>query len=134
LSSIPSSATITSAKLTLFSTTTPLNGDLIHANSGPDNTMLIQRVTGSWSEATTNWANQPGGDAASQIVIPHTTQPFLDLVDIDVTNQVKAMVAGSNNGFLLKLQTEAIYNSRLFYSMKAADTTKRPRLVVQYSN
>jgi len=134
LSSIPSSATITSAKLTLYSTTTPLNGDLVHANSGPDNTMLIQRVTGSWSEAATNWANQPAGDAASQIVIPHTAQPFLDLVDIDVTNQVKAMAAGNNNGFLLKLQTEAIYNSRLFYSKKATDATKRPRLVIQYSN
>jgi hypothetical protein len=35
---------------------------------------------------------------------------------------------------LLKLQTEAIYNSRLFYSKKAPDATKRPKLIVQYSN
>jgi hypothetical protein len=88
-SSIPASATITLAKLTLYSATTPLNGDLVHANAGPNNAMLIQRVTGSWSEATTNWTNQPAGDAASQIVIPHTTQAFLDLVDVDVTNQVQ---------------------------------------------
>lgn len=134
LSSIPANATITSAKLTLYSTTTPLNGDLVHANAGPDNTMLIQRVLGSWSEATTIWSNQPAGDAASQIVIPHTTQAFLDLVDVDVTNQVKAMATGNNYGFLLKLQTEAIYNSRLFYSKKATDASKRPKLVIQYSN
>lgn len=134
LTSIPANATITSAKLTLYSTTTPLNGDLVHANAGSDNTMLIQRVLGNWSEATTTWSNQPAGDAGTQIVIPHTTQAFLDLVDIDVTNQVKAMVPNNNNGFILKLQTEAIYNSRLFYSKKTTDASKRPKLVVQYSN
>jgi hypothetical protein len=132
-SAIPANATIVSAKLTLYSTTTPLNGDLIHANAGPDNTMLIQRILGNWSEASTTWSNQPSGDAASQIVIPHTSQAFLDLVDVDVTNQVKAMFPNNNNGFLLKLQTEAIYNSRLFYSKKAADASKRPKLVIQYS-
>jgi len=132
-SGIPANATIISAKLTLYSTTTPLNGDLIHANAGPDNTLLIQRVLGNWSEASTTWANQPSGDAASQIVIPHTSQAFLDLVDMDVTNQVKAMFPNNNNGFLLKLQTEAIYNSRLFYSKKGADPSKRPKLVIQYS-
>jgi hypothetical protein len=134
LSSIPAGATITSAKLSLYSTATPLNGDLVHANAGPDNAMLIQRALGNWSEATTTWGNQPAGDAASQIVIPHTNQAFLDLVDVDVTNQVRSMVTGTNNGFLLKLQTEAIYNSRLFYSRKAPDASKRPKLIVQYSN
>ena len=132
-SAVPSNATIVSAKLTLYSTATPLNGDLIHANAGPDNTMLIQRALGNWSEASTTWSNQPSGDATSQIIIPHTAQAFLDLVDVDVTNQVKSMFPNNNNGFLLKLQTEAIYNSRLFYSKKAADASKRPRLTIQYS-
>ena len=132
-SPIPANATIVSAKLTLYSTTTPLNGDLVRANSGTDNTLLIQRVMSNWSEATTTWANQPSADAASQIVIPHTSQAYLDLVDVDVTNQVKAMFPNNNNGFLLKLQTEAIYNSRLFYSKKGADANKRPKLVIQYS-
>jgi hypothetical protein len=134
LNAIPANATIVSAKLSLFSTTNPLNGDLVHANSGPDNAMLIQRVLGNWSESTTTWSNQPSGDATTQIVIPHTTLSFLDLMDIDVTNQVKTMVAGNNNGFLLKLQTEAIFNSRLFYSKKATDVSKRPKLTIQYSN
>ena len=45
LTSIPADATITSAKLTLFSNHTPLNGNQIDANFGNDNTTLIQRIT-----------------------------------------------------------------------------------------
>ena len=50
LSSIPATATIKSAKLTLYSNPNPINGhpyDDLRANYGSDNTMLIQKVANS---------------------------------------------------------------------------------------
>ncbi len=134
LSSIPSTATILSAKLTLYSNPTPLNGDQIHANSGPDNTMLIEQVTSSWDPNTVKWTNQPDVTTDNQIVIPHTTQSSLDLVDIDVSQLVSSMLSdNSNNGFFIRLQTEVIYNSRIFCSSKYPDATKHPKLVIEYN-
>lgn len=71
LSTIPAGATILSAKLSLFSNPTPLNGNLIDANFGTANAMYIERVNSNWS-STTVWATLPGTDAATQILIPHT--------------------------------------------------------------
>jgi hypothetical protein len=131
LSSIPSTAKIISAKLTLYSNPTPLNGDLIHANYGTNNAMLIQRVTSNWANTVT-WQTQPSGDAFTQIVIPHTNQSLLDLTDVDVTNMVTIMVQGSNNGFLIKLQDETSYNSRVFCSSRYSNAAKHPKLIIQY--
>jgi hypothetical protein len=132
LSSIPSNATILSAKLTLYSNHTPINGDHVNANSGPDNSMFINRITSTWSSATTNWNNQPSVASVDQISIPHTSQSFLDLVDVDVKNMVAAMVSTNNYGFMIRLQNEVIYNSRIFCSSKYSDATKHPKLVITY--
>ena len=132
LTSIPANATIVSAKLTLYSSPTPLNGDLVHANSGTDNSFFISRITGNWSAATVNWNNQPGTSNTDRISIPHTTQSFLDLVDIDVKNIVATMVSTNNYGFMMQLQNEVIYNTRIFCSSKYSDATKHPKLVITY--
>lgn len=138
LSSIPSTATITGAYLSLYSNPTPLNGhhpNEIRANDGTDNTMLIQRITESWIAASVTWNNQPASTASNQVTIPHTASPFFDLIDIDVTELVKDMTgANPNYGFLIKLKTEVIYNSRVFCSSFYNDSTKHPKLVVTYSN
>jgi hypothetical protein len=133
LSTIPASATILSAKLTLYSNPTPQNGDLIHANAGSDNSIWIQRVVSTWTGSTVRWTNQPATTTSGQISIPHTNQAFLDLVDVDVTNLVQTMVTGNSNyGFMIRLQTEAAYNSRIFGSSFYTDASKHPKLVVQY--
>lgn len=134
LSTIPVDATILSAKLSLFSDPTPFNGDLVHANSGPNNTTLIQRVTTSWVPSEVKWNKQPTATTENQIIIPHTDSSFLDIIDIDVTNLVQSMAATNTNyGFLIRLQNEVIYNSRLFSSSYTANASKHPKLVVQYS-
>jgi hypothetical protein len=133
-SSIPSNATILSAKLTLYSNPTPLNGDLINANSGSNNAMLIQRVTSSWTASTVKWINQPTSTTQDQILIPHTNSSFVDLVDVDVKNLVKSMIgANSNYGFLIRLQTEQIFNSRIFCSSYYPNSAKHPKIVIEYS-
>ena len=131
LSTIPSGSMVLSAKLTLYSNHTPLNGDLVNANAGPDNSILIQRITSPWDKFTT-WQAQPSTETENQVIIPHTNLPFLDLIDIDVTEMVKKMVGSNNYGFMVKLQNKVVYTSRIFYSSKFSDNSKHPKLVVTY--
>ena len=132
LSSIPPAATIISARLTLYSNPTPLNGSLTVPNEGPANAMLIRRITNSWIPASTFWLNQPSTTSTDQIVIPHSSLPSLDLVDVDVKNMVATMVSSGNYGFMIQLQNEAIYNMRNFCSSLHAQSAKHPKLVVVY--
>lgn len=137
LSSIPATATIKSAKLSLFSHPSPINGhqtDEVRANYGSNNTMLIQRLTDAWNPATMTFNNQPSSTSTNQVVIPSTNQAFLDLIDIDVTQLVKDMTgSNANYGFSLRLQNEVYYNSRIFATSEFSDTSKHPKLVVVYS-
>jgi hypothetical protein len=132
LSALPANAIITSARLTLYSNPTPMNGNLIDANYGADNTLLLQRVTSNWNTSLT-WQTQPSTDASTQIVIPHTSQAMLDITDLDVTSQMRAMQQFGNYGFMLKLQNEVIYTSRIFCSSKHSIASKHPKLVIMYS-
>jgi hypothetical protein len=132
LSSIPSNSTIISARLTLYSNPTPQNGSLTVPNEGPANAMLIRRITNSWDPLSTFWLNQPSTTSTDQVVIPHTSQSSLDLVDVDVKNMVATMVSSGNYGFKIQLQNEVIYNMRNFCSSTHAQTSKHPKLVVVY--
>lgn len=138
LTSIPSSSTIISAKLSLYSHPAPVNGhqnDEMRANYGTDNAMLIQKVTTAWNPAAVTFNNQPSATSTNQVVIPSTDQAFLDLPDIDVTQLIKDMTgANTNNGFFFKLQNEVYYNSRIFATSEYSDASKHPKLVVTYSN
>lgn len=132
LSSIPAGATIISAKLSLYSTPNPLNGNFVDANSGSNNSMYIRRVINSWNPGSANWLNQPSATSTNQILIPHTSQSFLDLIDIDVKNLVNDMRANANFGFMISLQNETYYNIRNFCSSRHAITAKHPKLVITY--
>jgi PBP1b-binding outer membrane lipoprotein LpoB len=132
LSSIPSNATILTADLYLYSDTIPKNGDLIHANYGADNSVMIQQVATAWNPATTAWFNQPSGLTANQIVIPSTTLPFLNL-DVNVKAMVGSMVSGNANyGFKLSLVNEVEFTSRIFCSSYYSDASRHPKLLITY--
>lgn len=130
LSGIPANATIVSAKLTLFSNPEPKNGNLIDANFGSNNSLFIQRVTSAWDRNST-WQNQPSADALDRISIPHTDANREDLINVDVTEMVKKMTS-TNYGFMIRLQNEVAYTSRIFCSSKYADAAKHPKLVIMY--
>ena len=132
LSVIPASAIIVSAKLSLYSNPTPINGDLTNANSGSNNSMYIRRITTDWNGITTTWLTQPSTTTADQIVVPHTNLSSLDLVDIDVTTIVNAMRTSGNYGFMMLLQNETTYNIRQFCSSNHSDASKHPKLVIVY--
>ena len=134
MSSIPSNATIVSANLYLYSYPAPtINGNFVDANYGSNNTLFVQQVSANWSPSTIGWANQPASTTANQVIVPSTTQSQLDL-NLDVKNMVTSMVSGNANyGFMLKLQNEVIYTSRIFVSSyNTTHTTKHPKLVVVY--
>jgi hypothetical protein len=133
LSSIPASATIKTANLYLYSNPTPNTGNQVDANYGSSNAMYIQQVSSPWSTSTLSWSNQPTVTTTNQVLVPHTTQSFLDL-NVDVTAMVASMVNNNANyGFFLRLQNEVIYNSRIFVaSHNATYPSKHPKLVVTY--
>ena len=134
LSSIPANSTIISANLYLYSHPSPVpNGNLIDANFGPTNTMLVQQVTSNWNPSTVGWFNQPNYTTTNQVVAAQTSSSQLDL-NLDVKSMVASMVNGSANyGFMMRLQTEAIYNSRIFVSSRhTTQTAKHPKLVIVY--
>jgi len=117
LSTMPSNASIKSADFYLYSDSTPTTGNLVDANYG-SNSFTLQQVDSNWAASSVSWFNQPGGLTANQIVIPSTSQSFLDL-DIDVTSMVGNM--GNNNanyGFLLQLQSEVLIYSRFMPDQK----------------
>lgn len=130
--SLPSGFKVVSAKLTLYSTPAPLNGNLVDANYGNDNSLFLQRVTANW-DSTVEWQSQPSSDTSAQIIIPHTNESKLDITDLDVTALINAMIEKGNYGFLLKLQKEVPYTSRLFCSSRYPDANKHPTLVLQYT-
>jgi hypothetical protein len=134
LSAINTNATIVSANLYLYSYPSPTtNGNLIDANYGTNNSMFVQQVTSNWSPGTLTWGNQPAGSTTNEVLVPTTAQSQLDL-NLDVTAMVSSMVNGNANyGFLIKLQNEVTYTSRIFVSShNTTYTTKFPKLVVVY--
>lgn len=131
MTSIPANTTVKSATLYLFSDTLPKNGNLVDANYGSTNDFWIQRVAGGWSPTTTNFNNQPAWDTAGEVHVPQTSQNFLNL-SLNVTTMVNNMIVNGNNGFVMRLNTEQIYNSRIFCSSNYSDSTRHPYLVVTY--
>jgi hypothetical protein len=136
LSSIPANATIVSANLYLYSYPSPTsNGNLTDANFGTTNSMYVQQITQNWSPSTATWANQPATTTTNQVSVAQANTSTLDL-NLDVTAMTANMVANNTNyGWMLKLQNEVQYNSRIFIASRNTNTgwaSKFPKLVVVY--
>ncbi len=133
LSTLPSTTNITSAKLSLFSNPKPINGNQTDANFGSSNAFFIRRITADW-DLMSGWFTQPSTTTDGQVYIPHTDSSRLDLAEIDVTAMVKEMLAGTNHGFFLQLESEVQYTSRIFCSSRFENAGKRPVLKIYYKN
>ncbi|UEG49520.1 DNRLRE domain-containing protein [Ferruginibacter lapsinanis] len=134
MSSIPANAIIQSAKLSLYSTTNPTQGNGVDAQFGGSNACYIQRVTSNWATNTITWNNQPTTTSSNQVTIPQSTSSFQDNIDMDVTDLVKDIVTSNNNyGFGIKLQSEVIYNARQYASSFNATAERHPKLVIVYT-
>lgn len=131
LSNISPGALVTSAKLKLTANTTPASNIVGHSQTSGSNNGWLARVTGSWSESTITWNNQPPVDLANAKAVPASASNNQTYI-IDVTGMVQGMVnnPGSNNGFMLRLATEQYYRALRFWSGDASDPNQRPTLEV----
>lgn len=140
LNQIPASAQIVSANLFLYGLTSPSThlpmGDSYYPGSpySETNTVLVQRVTSSWSENSVSWNNQPSATSFNQSPIPPSTGKYNYDVNVDVSKLVSIMIQNpsSNYGFRLRLETEKVFRSMGFYSSEYSDASKHPKLVVVY--
>ncbi|MEI2678009.1 MAG: DNRLRE domain-containing protein [Burkholderiaceae bacterium] len=131
LSTIPSNATITDAKLDLYAYGTIGS---YPGHYGSANNALIERVTSNWSENTVTWNTQPTSTSVNQVPLAGTTNATLDYLNINVTSIVQDIIAStSNNGIILKLATEAATNLLPFCSKDHFNSAKHPKLRVTYS-
>lgn len=132
LSEIPKSAKIISARLSLFSNPTPLNGNHSTSNFGSDNSFYVFRIKSPWNQKT-GWLNQPNIEITDNVLVPHSSKDFQDVLNLDVKGIVSSMLKNGNYGFKLQLVAEDIYTIRNFASSLHNDLSKHPKLIVQYS-
>ncbi len=132
-SSIPSSATIDSAKLYLYATTNPTQGgNGVDPHFGNNNSCVISRITTPWSSPSFfTWNNQPAISGSNQALIPQSVTATGNNI-IDVSLLIRDMLVSGNNGFHIRLQNEVIYNIRQYASSKHPDSSKHPKLVIYY--
>ncbi len=141
LSYIPPTATIVSAKLTLYGVTDASKApDCNQGNStysggySTNPSYLYQLNSSSWSENTVTWNTAPGV-LSSPVLISATSQQWNENKTITIPNSwVKDWIAGpsSNYGMMLQLQSENPYTSIVFGSSEAESSNKRPKLVIKY--
>ncbi|WP_166437127.1 DNRLRE domain-containing protein [Niastella caeni] len=134
VSSIPANAVVTSARLYVYAKTNNINGYTGSPTYGSNNTSLLQKITAKWTVAGTGWANQPPATTANQKTLAQSSSTAQNYV-IDVTDFVQGWVnkPDSNFGMLMRLQTESYYNSMIFNSGSATDSTLRPKLEICYT-
>jgi hypothetical protein len=133
LSSIPSNAVVSNAYLSLYANPSPVQP--AHSTLSGSNSSLIQKVTDPWNENIITWTNKPNTTAVDEVQLSPSVTPNTNYLNIDVTTPIAQMVnnPSTNNGFMLRLQTESQYRSLNFASISCADSTKKPKLVICYS-
>ncbi len=133
LTSIPTNAVVTDARLSLYAYPNPNNGAGV-AMYGTANTSLLQRITSSWNENTATWNNQPNTTTQNEVVLLQSTSSTQNYLNIDVKYLVQDMVdnPSASFGFMLQLQTQNYYNSMIFASNNYSDSTLRPSLTITY--
>jgi|GEM_PF-7022518 hypothetical protein len=130
-SGIPSSASITSAKLYLYGQTHPAGGNTTDDNYGTANAYHIRRVTASWALSTMTWSGQPTNTTTDEIIMPQTNQS-IESDTVDVTSLVSAMQVNGNYGFEMGLENETHYNIRQYASSYTYNPAHYPKLVITY--
>jgi len=122
---IPRNAVIISATLKLYGLSHYVNRT---------NASFMQRViTQQWNETAVTWNNQPTTTTTEQTLLAQSTSATQNY-DIDLTATVQKWTENSipNYGLMLRLQTEDRYAKLSFASREYSDTSKCPKLVVNY--
>lgn len=137
LDTIPSTATITSAKINFFGVPTSTVYGTSYFSGSPyplTNEGWIQRVTSSWTESSVTWTTQPSATSTNRAPIDKSAARFNWNTSVDVTKLVNDIkTAKANYGFLVQLQTEAYYRCVIFASSDHPDATLWPEMEITYT-
>lgn len=134
LSSLPLGATIVQAQLSLYAWP-QTNGMGQHSTSSGSNSAWIRRIISPWDEHIVTWNSQPSTTTINQIIIPSSTSPTQNYLNLDVTTLVQDILSNpsSSFGFLFQLQTEQYYRKLNFCSSDYSNPALRPKLEITYT-
>lgn len=123
LSSIPSGATVTSAKLSLFT---------FQLQAGQKFTMSPGKINSAWDTGTVTWSGHASG-ASFNYGSSTVTGMNETWKEFDVTQIIQALVRtpSANYGFAVRHSAD---DAEDFYSSDFPDPVYRPRLVVTYDD
>jgi hypothetical protein len=127
-SSIPSTAVILSANLSLF-----YYDNESPATSGP---VGMYRVTGSWDESTITWNTSPAvqSTSISTITVPAAATGSFLIWNVSSLAQIWVNTPSTNYGLMLRDTNEAsLEGYKLFYSSEWGDVNQQPKLVITYA-
>ena len=129
VSSIPANATITDAKLYLYSTYDGLSWKK-HLGA---NACYLQKVTEHWEEDEVTWNSIDGKTTTEgQVSIPQSTTYDQDY-EIDITDLVQDWVDnGNNHGLMFKLQNETKYRKMVFGLSDHTTSEFHPKVEISY--
>jgi hypothetical protein len=134
LSSIPSSAVVTSADLYLYAT--GYINSLLPGHFG-NNASILERVTSTWSESTVTWNTAPTTTTVGSATLPQSTSATQDyVVNVTAMTQYQVTNPAQNFGYYFRLITENPSNSAglLFWSSDYSNPLERPQLCVTYQD
>lgn len=133
LTLLPANSVILTAKLSLYG-----NMGVPEDNStasGPNN-CFIQRTNSAWDPAIVTWDNQPSTDAVHEIMLPASTSPYEDYLNLDITSLVLDLYnnPGLYKGLMLRLDTESQLRRMVFKSACQPDSARSPVLTIIYQD
>lgn len=134
LTSIPQSAVVSQAFLSLYHSPTSVEGE--HESLTGSNESVLRRVTSTWDENTVTWNTQPSTTSTNEVMLAESTSPTQNYLNIDVTSLVQDMIDNPSTsfGFQLKAVTEIPYRKLIFASSDHADTNLHPKLDITYDD
>lgn len=137
MNDLPCNAVITKATLYLYGV--PTSGFVPQGNSYypgspfPPNPGWVERVTSGWAESSVTWSTMPSTTSVNQTPIPSTSMQWNDNFVIDVTALTQDIwTSGSNDGYMLRLQTASPYRSAVFASSDDPNPALWPELHIDY--
>jgi hypothetical protein len=129
---LPANSIIIHADLSLYGN---VGSSGSHSTLNGSNGCKIQRITSLWNPATVTWNTQPTSDTINEVLIPPSTGPYDDYLNIDVTSLIQDLYnnPGVFQGLMFKLSTEVHYRAMIFKTTDQTDTTRFPTLTINYS-
>ena len=110
------------------------NDHVFNGNSG-ENTVIIKRVTGNWSEDKVTWVNQPSETFNHAVKAGPFSVDDTSTVRLDVSNMFLENIRDNRNEFAINISlvNEKPYSRTIFASSDHSDASKHPSLEVYYS-